>query len=55
MKAHVRRLNLAHRHLNQEQRRLIEDHWRENPQQSNAQIADVLGVDDKTVALSFMA
>jgi SAM-dependent methyltransferase len=50
-RAHARALNLARRHLNREQRRqLIEDQLRETPQQSDRQIAEALGVDNKTVA-----
>jgi site-specific DNA-methyltransferase (adenine-specific) len=50
-RAHARALNLARRHLNREQRRqLIEDQLRETPQQSDNQIAEALGVSDKTVA-----
>jgi hypothetical protein len=47
---HARRLNLAWRHLTQEQRRkLIEDELRDRPERSNRQIAAGLGVDDATV------
>jgi SAM-dependent methyltransferase len=50
-RAHARALNLARRHLNREQRRqLIEDQLRETPRQSDNQIAEALGVTDKTVA-----
>jgi hypothetical protein len=50
-RAHARALNLTRRHLNREQRRqLIEDQLRETPQQSDNQIAEALGVTDKTVA-----
>lgn len=46
----ARSLNLHRRHLTQEQRRLIiADELRENPSQSNRQVAKGLGVDDKTV------
>ncbi|MDP2618588.1 MAG: ParB N-terminal domain-containing protein [Hyphomicrobiales bacterium] len=49
-RTHARQLNLARRHLNQEQRRvLIADDLRERPDRSNRQIAAELGVDDKTV------
>jgi N6-adenosine-specific RNA methylase IME4 len=47
---HARQLNLARRHLNQEQRRgLIADELRERPERSNNQIAQALGVSDTTV------
>jgi ParB-like chromosome segregation protein Spo0J len=50
-RAHARALNLSRRHLTREQRRqLIEDQLRETPERSDNQIADALGVDDKTVA-----
>jgi hypothetical protein len=46
----ARTLNVARRHLSSEQKRkLIDDQLRDTPQQSNRQIADALGVDDKTV------
>src|SRR5262249_30875653 len=49
-RTHARRLNLARRHLTQEQRRrLIEDELHDHPEQSNRQIAAGLGVDDTTV------
>jgi hypothetical protein len=44
-------LNLARRHLNQEQRRtLIEDELVENPEQSDREIASALGVSNSTVS-----
>jgi N6-adenosine-specific RNA methylase IME4/ParB-like chromosome segregation protein Spo0J len=47
---HARQLNLARRHLTQEQRRgLIEAELRQHPGRSNRQIATSLGVDDTTV------
>ena len=50
-RAHARALNLTRRHLSREQRRqLIEDQLRETPEQSDNQIAEALGVSDKTVA-----
>jgi hypothetical protein len=50
-RAHARALNLSRRHLTREQRReLIEDQLRETPEQSDRQIADALGVTNKTVA-----
>jgi N6-adenosine-specific RNA methylase IME4/ParB-like chromosome segregation protein Spo0J len=49
-RTHARRLNIARRHLNQEQRRaLIADELRERPERSNNQIAEALGVSDTTV------
>jgi ParB-like chromosome segregation protein Spo0J len=49
-RTHVRQLNLARRHLNQQQRRaLIADELRERPSRSNNQIAQALGVSDTTV------
>lgn len=49
-RTHARKLNMARRHLNQDQRRLlIQAELRENPEKSNRQIADELKVDDKTV------
>jgi N6-adenosine-specific RNA methylase IME4 len=54
-RTHVRQLNLARRHLNQAQRRvLVADELRERPERSNNQIAQTLGVDDKTVAATRM-
>lgn len=48
---HARRLNLARRHLDASQRRvLIAEELREQPEASNRKIAAGLGVDDKTVA-----
>lgn len=47
---HARQLNIARRHLNQEQRRgLIADQLRQTPQFSDRRIANELGVDNKTV------
>ena len=49
-RTHARQLNLARRHLNQEQRRaLIADELRDRPERSNNQIAQALGVSDTTV------
>lgn len=48
---HARHLNLARRHLTQEQRRaLITGQLRDTPEKSNRQIAKGLGVDHKTVS-----
>src|ERR1700680_3462260 len=48
---HARQLNLARRHLNQEQKRqLIQDQLKDTPHRSNRQIAGGLGVDHKTVS-----
>jgi N6-adenosine-specific RNA methylase IME4/ParB-like chromosome segregation protein Spo0J len=48
---HARQLNLARRHLNQEQKRhLIQGQLKDTPQRSNRQIASGLGVDHKTVS-----
>lgn len=50
-RAHARQLNLARRHLTQEQKQaLIAEQLRETPEQSNRQVASGLGVDHKTVA-----
>lgn len=47
---HARQLNLARRHLTQEQKRaLIAEQLKETPEKSNNSIAQGLGVDDKTV------
>ena len=47
---HARKLNMARRHLSQEQRRgLIREQLKETPEKSDRQIADGLGVSDKTV------
>jgi ParB-like chromosome segregation protein Spo0J len=47
---HARQLNVARRHLTQDQKRaLISDQLRDTPERSNRQIARDLGVDDKTV------
>lgn len=47
---HARRLNIARRHLNSEQKReLIREQLKDTPEQSDRQIAKVLGVDNKTV------
>lgn len=49
-RAHARKLNIARRHLSQEQRReLIREQLRETPEKSDRQIAAGLGVSDKTV------
>jgi len=49
-RAHIRALNLARRHLNQEQRRaLIEQQLRESPEASDRKVAKDLGVDHGTV------
>ena len=48
---HARRLNIARRHLNSEQKRaLIADELRENPDRTDREIGTALGVDHKTVA-----
>lgn len=48
---HARQLNIARRHLNQEQKRaLIADQLRQTPHFSNNRIAEGLGVSDHTVA-----
>lgn len=47
---HIRKLNLARRHLTQEQKRqLIEQQLKETPELSDRQIAKGLGVDHKTI------
>ena len=47
---HARKLNLARRHMTQEQRReLIREQLAETPKKSDRQIAAELGVDNKTV------
>ncbi len=47
---HARKLNIARRHLTQEQKRvLIRDQLRATPEQSDRQIAKALGVDHKTI------
>jgi N6-adenosine-specific RNA methylase IME4/ParB-like chromosome segregation protein Spo0J len=47
---HARKLNLARRHLDQQQKRaLVEEQLRDTPERSNRQIAAALGVDGKTV------
>jgi len=49
-RTHARKLNLARRHLNQEQRRqMIQQELKENPEKSNRQIADELKVSHHTV------
>lgn len=49
-RVHARQLNLARRHLNRDQKRdLIAAQLRETPEKSNRQVAEGLGVDDKTV------
>jgi hypothetical protein len=51
-RAHARTLNLARRHLSQEQRReLIRQQIQETPERSNRQIAALLGVSHPTVAV----
>lgn len=48
---HARKLNIARRHLTQEQKRvLIRDQLKATPEQSDRQIASALGVDHKTVS-----
>lgn len=48
---HARKLNIARRHLTQEQKReLIRDQLKATPQHSDRQIAKALGVDHKTVS-----
>ena len=50
-RAHARALNLARRHLSQEQRReLIREQLKDTPAKSDRQIAKALGVDHKTVS-----
>ena len=49
-RTHARKLNMARRQLNQEQRReLIREQLRETPEKSDRQIARELGVDKNTV------
>ena len=49
-RTHARKLNMARRHLTQEQRRgLIREQLRETPEKSDRQIAASLGVTNKTV------
>lgn len=49
-RTHARKLNMARRHLNSEQKReLIREQLRETPERSDRQIAAGLGVSDKTV------
>jgi ParB-like chromosome segregation protein Spo0J len=51
-RAHARTLNLARRHLNQDQKRdLIREQIQETPEKSNRQIAALLGVSHPTVAV----
>lgn len=51
-RAHARALNLARRHLSQEQRReLIREQLKDTPAKSDRQIAKALGVSDKTVGV----
>jgi len=48
---HIRKINGARRHLNQEQKReLVRDQLAETPQMSNRYLASEIGVSDKTVA-----
>lgn len=50
-RTHARKLNMARRHLNQEQRRgLIKDELMENPKKSDNQIAKDIGVSQTTVS-----
>ena len=50
-RTHARKLNLARRHLNREQKQdLIREQLRETPEKSDRQIASRLGVDHKTVS-----
>lgn len=50
-RTHARKLNMARRQLNQEQRRaLIQAQLKETPEKSDRQIAEGLGVTNKTVA-----
>ena len=50
-RAHARKLNMARRHLTQEQRRrMIQEQLAETPEISDRQIATGLGVDHKTVS-----
>ncbi len=49
---HARKLNIARRHLTQEQRRnLIREQLKETPEKSDRQIASELGVSNSTVSL----
>jgi len=49
-RVHARKLNMARRHMTQEQRReLIREQLAETPEKSDRQIAAGLGVSDKTV------
>lgn len=49
-RTHARKLNMARRHLTQEQKRgLICEQLKETPEKSDRQIAKALGVSDKTV------
>ena len=49
---HARKLNIARRHLNAEQKReLIREQLRATPEQSDRQIAKALGVDHKTIGV----
>lgn len=51
-RTHARKLNMARRHLNQEQRRgLIQAELKDRPQVSDRQIAKALGIDHKTVSV----
>lgn len=50
-RTHARKLNMARRHLNQEQRRgLIQAELKDRPEVSDRQIAKALGIDHKTVS-----
>lgn len=47
---HVRKLNMARRHLNREQKRkVVEDALKDEPEKSNRQLGRELGVSDNTV------
>jgi len=51
-RTHARKLNMARRHLNREQKQeLIREQLRETPEKSDRQIATELGVSDKTVGV----
>lgn len=52
-RTHARKLNMARRHLNQEQRRgLIQAELKDRPQVSDRQIAKALGVSNSTVSVA---
>jgi len=49
-RSYIRQINLARRHINQEQKeKLIKDQLKDTPKKSNRQIARKLGVDKNTV------